>query len=381
MTGRRLGHYEVGEKLGEGGMGVVYKALDTQLHRPVALKFLPASRTADPDRKRRFIQEARAASALNHPNIITIYEIAQDDGVDFIAMEYVAGKTLNALFRGKGMPLRDALRWGTQIADALAAAHRAGIIHRDLKPSNVMVNESGLAKVLDFGLAKLSEHSAENGEDATRTVSADGPVTGEGAILGTVNYMSPEQAQGMVLDSRSDIFSFGALLYEILTGQRPFRGQSTIDTLSAIIQKEPKPISELNAGLPIEVDRIIARCLRKDPARRFQHMEDLKVALEELKDESDSGRSTAAIAVHPRFKRLPAALVTVTVLLLIAAGIWWFSRSRRVVSAEPVLTRLTSGSGLATEPALSPDGKRLAQGHTYRPRKCPHHIRCRRDGS
>jgi eukaryotic-like serine/threonine-protein kinase len=360
MTGRRLGHYEVGEKLGEGGMGVVYKALDTQLHRSVALKFLPAGRTADLDRKRRFIQEARAASALNHPNIITIYEIAQNDGVDFIAMEYVAGKTLNAVFRGKGMPLHDALRCGAQIADALAAAHRAGIIHRDLKPSNVMVNENGLVKVLDFGLAKLSERSPDREQDETRTAST-GPLTTDGTILGTVNYMSPEQAQGIALDRRSDIFSFGAVLYEMLTGKRAFHGQSTIDTLSAIIQKEPRPISELNAGLPAEVERIIARCLRKDPARRYQHMEDLKVALEELKDETDGGKLAVVTALPPRFKRLPMALAGVAVLLMISAGAWWFSHSRRArVPAESVLTRLTSGSGLTTEPALSPDGKLVA---------------------
>lgn len=361
MTGRRIGHYSVGEKLGEGGMGVVYQARDTQLDRVVALKFLPAGRTADPDRKRRFIHEARAASALNHPNIITIYEIAQDDGVDFIAMEYVTGRTLDALFRGKGMPLRDALRCGAQIADALAAAHRAGIVHRDLKPSNVMVNESGLVKVLDFGLAKLSERTGDSEQDATRTASAAGPLTGEGAILGTVNYMSPEQAQGMTLDPRSDIFSFGALLYEMLTGQRAFRAHSAIETLSAIIQKEPRPIGEFNAGLPAEADRIIARCLRKDPARRYQHMEDLRVALEELKDESDSGKLAAVTALPPRFKRLPMALAGVAVLLMISAGAWWFYHSRGARDpAESVLTRLTSGSGLTIEPALSPDGKLVA---------------------
>jgi serine/threonine protein kinase len=361
MTGRRIGHYNVGEKLGEGGMGVVYQARDTQLERVVALKFLPAGRTADPDRKRRFIHEARAASALNHPNIITIYEIAHDDGVDFIAMEYVTGKTLAALFRGKGMSLREALRCGAQIADALAAAHRAGIVHRDLKPSNVMVNESGLIKVLDFGLAKLSERSGDSEQDATRTASAAGPLTGEGAILGTVNYMSPEQAQGTALDPRSDIFSFGALLYEMLTGQRAFRGQSTIETLFAIIQKEPRPIGELTTGLPAEVDRIIARCLRKDPARRYQHMEDLKVALEELKDESHSGTLAPVTPVRPRSRRLPMTLVGLAALLLIFSGGWWFSRIRRgVAPPEPVLTRLTSGSGLTTEPALSPDGNLVA---------------------
>ena len=294
MTGRQLGQYQIVEKLGEGGMGVVYKARDTRLNRYVALKVLPADRIADPDLKRRFIHEARAASALNHPNIITVHDIVQEAGVDFIVMEYLAGKTLETVIRRKGMPIGEALRCGVQMADALATAHQAGIIHRDLKPANVMVSDSGLVKVLDFGLAKLSERPATARHGETRTAMTGEPLTDKGTILGTVNYMSPEQAQGKAVDARSDIFSFGAVLYEMLTGRRAFQGETPIDTLSAIMRDDPKPAGELRTGLPREIDRTIARCLRKEPGRRFQHMEDLKVALEELQEESDSGNLAAA---------------------------------------------------------------------------------------
>ena len=234
MIGKTLDHYQITEKLGEGGMGVVYKARDTHLDRFVALKILPPEKVSDPDRKRRFIQEAKAASALNHPSIITIYDIDQADGVDFIAMEYVAGKTLDELIPRKGMRLSLALKYAVQIADALARAHGAGIIHRDLKPSNVMVDEHGLVKVLDFGLAKLTETSGPEAKTAATP-------TGEGTILGTAAYMSPEQAEGKKVDARSDIFSLGSVLYEMVTGQKAFQGTSKMSTLSAILHQEPKP--------------------------------------------------------------------------------------------------------------------------------------------
>jgi serine/threonine protein kinase len=216
VIGRTLLHYNIVEKLGEGGMGVVWKARDTHLDRFVALKVLPPEKVVDSERMRRFVQEAKAASALNHPNIIHIYDIAETDGVPFIAMEYVAGKTLDQLIGRKGMPLAEVLRYTVQIADALVKAHSAGIIHRDLKPSNIMVTGDGVVKVLDFGLAKLTEPApGELGE--TRTVRAEKPDTEEGTIVGTVAYMSPEQAEGKKVDVRSDIFSFGSVLYEMVT--------------------------------------------------------------------------------------------------------------------------------------------------------------------
>jgi serine/threonine protein kinase len=231
MVGKVLAQYQISEKLGEGGMGLVWKARDTRLERFVALKTLSAEKLADPERKRRFVQEAKAASALNHPNIVHIYDIADADGVQFIAMEYVAGKTLDQLIGRKGLRLNEALKYAIQIADALAKAHSAGIIHRDLKPSNIMVTENGLVKVLDFGLAKLAETAAgEFGETATVT-APEGPHTEEGTIVGTIAYMSPEQAEGKKVDARSDIFSFGSVLYEMVTGRRAFHGDSKLSTL------------------------------------------------------------------------------------------------------------------------------------------------------
>src|SRR6516165_1743145 len=236
MIGRTIGHYRIESKLGEGGMGVVYKARDTHLDRPVAIKVLPAEAVANSERKRRFVQEAKAASALNHPNIIHIYDIDTLDGVDFIAMEYVPGKTLDKLVGRRGLGLGEALKYAVQIADALAKAHAAGIVHRDLKPANIMVTEEGLVKVLDFGLAKLTQKAEE--EDATLTF-AQAPRTEEGTIVGTVAYMSPEQAQGKKVDARSDIFSLGSVLYEMITGRRAFQRDTEFSTLTAIARDEP----------------------------------------------------------------------------------------------------------------------------------------------
>ncbi len=274
MTGQTISHYTVLDKLGEGGMGVVYQARDTRLDRLVALKFLPPEKLADSDRKARFIREARAASALNHPHIITIHDIASEAGQDFIVMEYVAGQTLSQLISGKGLPPKEAVKYAVQMADALAAAHRAGIIHRDLKPANAMVTEDRLVKVLDFGLAKLTEPVAGESE-STAT-----------AVVGTVAYMSPEQAEGIKVDARSDIFSFGAVLYEMLTGRRAFAG---------LLREEPAPLLDV----PPELDHIVARCLRKNPNDRFQRAADLKQALEESARALDRPASLPSIAVLP----------------------------------------------------------------------------------
>jgi serine/threonine protein kinase len=245
MLGRTISHYQILEKLGEGGMGVVYKARDTHLDRFVAIKVLPPERVADAARKARFVQEAKAASALNHPNIVTIHDIDSVDGIDFISMEYVDGKTLDEVIPRHGMRLNEALKCAVQMADAVAAAHAVGIIHRDLKPGNVMVTGKGQVKVLDFGLAKLTE-SAEIGEDAsTRTMK---PTTEEGKIVGTVAYMSPEQAEGKKVDARSDIFSFGSVLYEMVTGRRAFQGATRASTQAAVLKEEPKPASQIAPG-------------------------------------------------------------------------------------------------------------------------------------
>src|SRR4030095_7741968 len=242
MMGRRLLHYEVVEKLGEGGMGVVYKARDTHLDRFVALKVLPPDRVNNEERKRRFIQEAKAASALNHPNIVTIYDIATDQNTTFIAMEFVPGKTLAEAIPRQGLALAPVLHYAVQIADGLARAHQASIIHRDLKPGNIMISDDGRVRILDFGLAKLADPSIES-NDATRTLASNSaPKTHEGMVVGTAAYMSPEQAEGRTVDRRTDIFSFGVLLYEMLTGRRPFLGQSRLQTLSAIVNESPRPL-------------------------------------------------------------------------------------------------------------------------------------------
>jgi serine/threonine protein kinase len=288
MDGGELGHFSLLEKIGEGGMGRVYKARDKFLDRFVAIKLLAEARSTDADRRARFIQEAKAASALNHPNIITIHEIGEQDGQTYIVMELVDGKPLNELIPRKGMRLTEALRIAAQVADALTAAHAAGIVHRDLKPANIMVDAHGRVKVLDFGLAKLvaptRATAADDADKATRTLAAGLPVTEEGMIVGSVPYMSPEQVEGRALDARSDIFSFGAVLYEMITGQRAFRGDSRISTLAAVVEKDPPPVSESSASTPPEVERVIARCLRKDVNRRSQSMADVKLALEELRD-------------------------------------------------------------------------------------------------
>jgi serine/threonine-protein kinase len=364
MIGQRISHYQILEKLGEGGMGVVYKARDTHLDRFVAIKVLPPEKVADPERKRRFVQEAKAASALNHPNIITIHDIVYEEGIDFIVMEFVPGKTLGELIGRKGLKLSETLKHSIQIADALARAHAAGIVHRDLKPSNIMGDEHALVKVLDFGLAKLTEPI---GPEAP-TVTAR---TAEGTIVGTVAYMSPEQAEGKPVDARSDIFSFGAVLYEMVTGRRAFQGDTNLSTLAAIIHKEPAPLS---GEMPRDLNRLIARCLRKDLGRRFQHMGDVKVALEELKEESDSGALAAAAGlVAPAARKwrgtLPWAVAAVLGLVLIG----FIVTARKVVT--PVATgptRLTIDvpqTDLAPTPALSPDGRQLVYSAAHEGRR------------
>ncbi len=330
-------------------MGVVYRAHDTHLDRTVAIKVLPAEAVADPERKRRFVQEARSASALNHPNIIQTYDIDTADGADYIAMEYVQGRTLDRLIGRKGLPLGEVLRYAVQIADGLAAAHAAGIVHRDLKPANIMITDKGVVKVLDFGLAKLVEVAP--GNDPAVTL-AELPLTAEGAILGTSVYMSPEQAEGKNVDARSDIFAFGSVLYEMVTGRRAFEGSSRIATLSAILQQEPKPVT----GLPPELEKIIARCLRKDRDRRFQHAADVRVALEELRDESAPGK--AATPARPFLRPLWAAELVVGIILV--GALIWALAARHGGGASPsnlTFTQLTDAPGPELYPSLSPDGK------------------------
>ncbi|HYV86107.1 MAG TPA: protein kinase [Patescibacteria group bacterium] len=287
--GQILSHYRLIERIGSGGMGVVYRALDTKLDRQVALKVLPPEVTADPERLERFRREARAAAALNHPNIITIHSVEEAEGVHFMTLELVEGKTLDTLIPPKGMPPRGFFEIAVPLANAVSAAHEKGIVHRDLKPANVMVTGTGVVKVLDFGLARLSRPDAAAGLDSLPTMTA----TREGHILGTVPYMSPEQVQGKPVDHRSDIFSLGIILYEMAAGHRPFAGDSAAELASAILRDAPPLPTERRADLPPLLGRVIRRCLEKDPGRRYQTALDVRNELEDLKAE------TAAAAASP----------------------------------------------------------------------------------
>jgi eukaryotic-like serine/threonine-protein kinase len=267
-------------------MGVVYKARDNRLNRVVAIKVLSPEAVSSPRQELRFIQEARAASALNHPNIVTVFEVDVTGPVVFIAMEYVEGYRLDQLIPPGGLRYSQTIKYAVQIADAIAAAHAAGIVHRDLKPGNIMVTEKGLVKVLDFGLAKFTQ-PGRSSEDAGSTATISAPQTEEGTIVGTVAYMSPEQVEGEQIGARSDIFSFGAVLYEMISARRAFSGVTKISTMAQILHQEPGPLTEAQ-GVPRDLEAIVVGCLRKDPDRRFQVMSDVKIALEDIKGEPDS---------------------------------------------------------------------------------------------
>lgn len=354
-------------------MGEVYKALDSSLDRHIALKVLPPSLMGRDDRVRRFIQEAKAASSLSHPNIVTIHEIGQatldGDGasevVHFIAMELVDGETLREKIHGGRRDLRSLLRYLAQAADGLAKAHSAGIVHRDLKPDNIMVTRDGFAKVLDFGLAKLVERGDPLSESVATAVKEDH--TREGTVLGTVGYMAPEQVAGKAVDARADIFSFGCILYEAICGERPFRGESDVDVMHKILHDEPRSISELSPSAPVELKRIVRRCLAKNPDERYQSMKDLALELRDLADEfpsltpsSPSLTAQLTRGREPEGWRSPLLWIVVVATLAAVAGFLVLWRSRSVAQlAEMKITRLTS-NGKAQVAAISRDGRYVA---------------------
>jgi len=365
MVGQTLSHYKIIEKIGAGGMGEVYRAQDSKLGRDVALKVLPKEMASDPERRKRFEREARSVATLKHPNIVTIHSVEESDGTHFITMELVEGKTLSALIPENGLTLEQFFTWGSSLADAVSSAHDKGITHRDLKPANIMLDADGRVKVLDFGLAKLLHPDPEPDHDKTMADSD----TAEGVVLGTVAYMSPEQAEGKTVDHRSDVFSLGVILYEMATGKRPFKGDTRISTISSILRDEPAVVSEVKQTLPRHLGRIVKRCLAKAPKRRYQSVLDLHNDLEELKDEIESGDTlvTGEMTAFARPAKRPkwiVPVVTAAGVALIALVFTVIKMSSRdgegagvqVSTGALEMTPITT-NGRSSEATISADGR------------------------
>ena len=355
--GSKLGPYEIQSPLGEGGMGEVYRARDTRLERTVAIKILPAQFSADPVRKQRFEREAKTISSLNHPHICTLHDVGSQDGVDYLVMECVEGETLAKRLEKGRLPLDQALKYGAQVADALDKAHRNGVVHRDLKPGNIMLTKSGV-KLLDFGLAKPVSEAFAGAQTISVSPTKSRPLTAEGSILGTMQYMSPEQLEGKETDARSDLFSFGAVLYEMVTGNRAFDGKSQASVIAAILEHEPQPIAELQPTAPPALDRLIRTCLAKDPEERIQTAHDVKLQIQWIAEgDSQSGPPIGARAPRQAWDRLSKPIAALLLLLLIGGGAVWWGRARQT----PRAMYFNSPVPLpANHVALSPDGRTLA---------------------
>lgn len=371
QPGQMLSRYRLIEPIGKGGMGVVWKAWDAQLRREVALKLLPADMVQTAERRQRFLREARAAAAISHPNIATVFEVGESDGHAFIAMELVKGRTLREQMRGKPLPVSEILSIACQLADGLTHAHQASVIHRDLKPDNIMIGADGHVRVLDFGLAKLLEAGDESPTAVSQMSTISEEMTLAGKVIGTAAYMSPEQARGAAVDPRSDTFSFGATLYEMATGLQPFRGATPVDTMTAVLQHEPTLASSLNAEIPFELERIIRKCLQKDPSDRYQDSRDLLVDLRQLKRDSDSQplqRSPSGADSAPTFslgksvRRVLGTLLVVAILTV--CGIILLRQLHSPGGSYPDIQQRLLTTNTIDDPVwtalISPDGKYLA---------------------
>jgi eukaryotic-like serine/threonine-protein kinase len=354
LSGRTLSHYHLEEKIGQGGMGVVYRAFDTFLERTVALKILPPVFASDQDRMRRFLREAKAASALNHPNVATIHEVGEAEGVHFIAMEYVSGQTLSEYSDKRRLEPGRIVDIGIQMAEALDEAHAKGIIHRDLKPANVMVTARGQVKVLDFGLAKLARPEREPGDSSIRSI------TESGLVLGTVPYMSPEQVLGHQVDRRTDIFSLGTVLYELATGHAAFAGGTTTEVMDRILHGQPEEIARFNHKAPGEFERIVRKCLEKDRELRYQHASELCADLKRLKRDTELGKPAAQISKPKRSAYLLSGAALLLIAAIAAAGIWFLQSRRHDPEAPLVPVPVTASRGFVTGSEISPDGKQVA---------------------
>ncbi len=355
-SGTKLGPYEIQSPIGAGGMGEIYRARDTRLGRDVAIKVLPESFAADPDRLRRFEQEARAVAALNHPNILAVHDIGAQDGVRYIVTELLEGRTLRDQLNDGALPVRKALDYATQIAEGLAAAHSRGIVHRDLKPENIFCTKDGRVKILDFGLAKQNLSPAAQLAATMTGATVPDVLTEPGLVMGTVGYMSPEQVRGAATDHRSDLFSLGAILYEMLSGQRAFKRDTAAETMTAILKEEPAELTGTNPAIAPGLDRIVHRCLEKEPQQRFQSASDLGFAIEAL---SGSSKSVAVSAPAPQGGKWRIAAVVALALAAMGAG--WIARSARSVpQRDPTFHQVSYRRGVVYSARLSSDGKTVA---------------------